>query len=186
MTQQGGGALRDLAPGWRTRANALTGLRALLIAPLALAIAQGRPVLATVLFWAAVATDFADGIVARRYGEITPLGGVLDHAVDAALCVFGLAAHASVGAVPWILPPLVAIAFAQYALDSQTHRGRSLVASQLGRWNGIAYYVLVAVPIVRDTLAWSWPGASLVWWLGLALALSTVASMLDRLRSRAT
>lgn len=162
----------------------LTLVRLAIAPALAAAIATGRAPLATALFFAAVATDFADGAVARRYGETTPLGGVLDHAVDATLCVLGLGALASVGAVPWTLAPLVAIAFAQYALDSKTHLGRPLVASQLGRWNGIAYYVLVAVPIVRDTLGWSWPGASLVWWLGAALAASTLASMADRLLAR--
>ncbi|RIL04426.1 MAG: hypothetical protein DCC71_14225 [Proteobacteria bacterium] len=169
---------------WITRANALTLARLAMAPALAAAIATGRAPLATAIYFAAVATDLADGPVARRYGETSPLGGVLDHAVDATLCVLGLAALASTGAVPWAFAPLVALAFAQYALDSNTHRGRPLVASQLGRWNGVAYYVLIAVPIVRDTLGWSWPGARLVWWLGAALALSTVASMLDRLAAR--
>jgi phosphatidylglycerophosphate synthase len=174
------GEIARAGPSWRTRANALTLLRGALAPCLALAIALERPALATLLFWAAVATDFADGAVARRYGETSPLGGLLDHAVDATLCVLGLGALAGLGAIPWPLPPLVALAFAQYVLDSRSHQGRPLIASRLGRWNGIAYYVLVAVPIMRDTLGWSWPGAQLVWWLATALTLSTVASMVDR------
>jgi len=169
---------------WRTRANALTLLRAAIAPVLAVAIVEGHPIAATALFWAAVATDFADGWLARRDGVTSPLGGLLDHAVDATLCVLGLAALAHVGAVPWPLPALVALAFTQYVLDSRVHRGRPLVASRLGRWNGIAYYVLVATPIVRDALGWHWPGVSLVWWLAAALGLSTVASMLDRFAAR--
>jgi phosphatidylglycerophosphate synthase len=166
---------------WRTRANALT-LSRLAIAPaLALAIASDYAALATALFWLAVATDFADGAVARRYGEASPLGGLLDHTVDATFCVLGLAAHAAAGVVPWPLPVLVGAAFAQYALDSKSLAGRPLRASRLGRWNGIAYFVAVAVPICRDTLGWSWPGASLVWWLAAGLAASTLLSMADRL-----
>jgi phosphatidylglycerophosphate synthase len=169
------------ARSWRTRANALT-LARLAIAPvLALAIHAGQAPLATLLFWVAVATDFADGAVARRYGESSPLGGLLDHAVDATFCVLGLAAHAAAGAVPWPLPPLVAVAFAQYALDSKSLAGRPLRASALGRWNGVAYFVAVAVPICRDTLGWSWPGAALVWWLAAGLTASTLVSMIDRL-----
>jgi phosphatidylglycerophosphate synthase len=169
------------ARSWRTRANALT-LARLAIAPgLALAIHAGEAPLATLLFWIAVATDFADGAVARRYGETSPLGGLFDHAVDATFCVLGLAAHAAAGRMPWPLPLLVAVAFAQYALDSKSLAGRPLRASALGRWNGIAYFVAVAVPICRDTLGWSWPGPGLVWWLAAALAATTVASMLDRL-----
>jgi cardiolipin synthase len=171
-------------PGWRTRANALTALR-LAIAPLlAIAIAREHPVVAVLLLTSAIATDFADGVVARRYGETSPLGGLLDHAVDATLCVLGLAALARLGAVPWPLSPLVALAFAQYVVDSRSHRGRPLRASRLGRWNGIAYYVVIATPIVRDTLGWSWPGARLVWWLGAALVASTLVSMVDRLAAR--
>lgn len=171
-------------PSWRTRANALTLVRAVLAPLLAGAITTGRAPLATALFTAAVLTDFADGAVARRYGEISPLGGLLDHGVDAALCVLGLGALASLGAIPWPLPLLVAFAFAQYVLDSRGHRGRPLVASRLGRWNGIAYYVLIATPIVRETLGWSWPGPAWIWAMGVALTISTVASMLDRFAAR--
>src|SRR4030095_9063533 len=113
-------------PGWRTRANALTALR-LAIAPLlAIAIAREHPVVAVLLLTSAIATDFADGVVARRYGGPSPLGGLLDHAVDATLCVLGLAALARLGAVPWPLSPLVALAFAQYVVGSRSHRGRPL------------------------------------------------------------
>jgi phosphatidylglycerophosphate synthase len=167
--------------GWRTRANALTALRLGIAPALAVAIATGRAPLATVLFFAAVATDLADGPIARRYGESTALGGLLDHSVDATLCALGLAAHALQGVVPWALPPLVVAAFAQYVLDSKTLAGRPLRASALGRWNGIAYFVAVAVPIVRDTLGWSWPGPELVWWLAAGLVATTLVSMGDRL-----
>ena len=42
--------------------------------------------------------------------------------------------------------------------------------------------MIVAVPIIRDTLAWSWPGPGLVMFLGWALVASTLLSMADRLR----
>ena len=166
---------------WCTRANALSLARLAIAPALAAAILAGHAALATVLFALAVASDFADGAVARRYGESSPLGGLLDHAVDATFCVVGLAAHAATGAVPWPLPLLVAIAFVQYALDSKSLAGRPLRASRLGRWNGIAYFVAVAVPIVRDTLGWHWPGPSLVWWLAAGLVATTLVSMADRL-----
>lgn len=178
VTVQGRSAVA--ADRWRTRANALSLLRLAVAPALAAAIVAGRAELATALFALAVATDFADGAVARRYGEASPLGGLLDHAIDATFCVLGLAAHAATGVVPWSLPLLVAAAFAQYVVDSKSLAGRPLRASRLGRWNGIAYYVAVAVPIVRDTLGWSWPGAALVWWLAAALVASTLVSMADR------
>jgi hypothetical protein len=61
-------------------------------------------------------------------------------------------------------------------------RGEGLRASSLGRWNGIAYYVIVAVPVVRDALGLGWPGRRLVMALGWGLVATTGVSMVDRLR----
>ena len=178
VTSQGKSAV--VTSRWCTRANALSLLR-LAVAPLlAIAILAGRAELATLLFALAVATDFADGAVARRYGEASPLGGLLDHTIDATFCVLGLAAHAAAGVLPWALPAFVAASFAQYVLDSKSLAGQPLRASRLGRWNGIAYFVAIAVPIVRDALGWTWPGATLVWWLAALLVVSSAISMLDR------
>jgi hypothetical protein len=80
------------------------------------------------------------------------------------------------------LAPLIGVAFLQYALDSKLMRSRGLRASALGRWNGIAYYVIVAVPVVRDALGLGWPGAGLVRALGWALVATTLLSISDRLR----
>lgn len=167
---------------WLTRANGLTLLRLIAAPCMALAILEGDAVVASSFFWLAVATDFADGWVARRYGEATPLGGVIDHAVDATFVTVGAAALAQVGALPTPLAPLIVAAFLQYTFDSRHIAARGLRPSSLGRWNGIAYYVIVAVPIVRDTLGWSWPEPGFVMLLGWLLVASTVASMLDRLR----
>ena len=167
---------------WATRANGLTALRLLAAPALFAAIHVERPAFATLVFFLAVATDFADGWVARRYGEVTPLGGLVDHAVDATFVCAGAAALACAGVLPVLLPTLVAVAFLQYALDSRWLAARNLRPSELGRWNGIAYYVIVAVPIVRDALGLGWPGAGLVTALGWALVASTLVSMADRLR----
>lgn len=80
-----------------------------------------------------------------------------------------------------LLPALVAAAFAQYALDSRVARGGALRASRLGRWNGIAYYVMLGIPLVRDALGLAWPGQALVLALSYALVASTLLSMADRI-----
>lgn len=166
---------------WATAANGLTLARLALVPPLAAAIAYDRPLAAGACFALAVATDFADGRVARHRGEESSLGGLLDHAVDATLATVGLVAWAWRGEVPWALAPLVAAAFGQYALDSRALAGRPLRASAIGRWNGIAYYVLLAVPIYRDALGLGWPGAPWLRAAGWALLAATLASMADRL-----
>jgi hypothetical protein len=87
------------------------------------------------------------------------------------------------GVLPVLLPWLIAAAFIQYSLDSRMLSASGLVASRLGRWNGIAYYVIAAIPIVRDALGLRWPAPGLVTALGWALVGSTLVSMLDRFRT---
>jgi phosphatidylglycerophosphate synthase len=168
---------------WVTRANALTALRFAALPVLVAAILAGSPVGACALFALAVATDLLDGRVARRFGEATPLGGLLDHCADAAFVAAGLGALAWQGAVPAPLPLLVAAAFVQYVLDSRALAGRRLRASRLGRYNGIAYFVLLGIPLVRDALGLAAPGPAAVRALGWLLVATTLASMAERWRS---
>lgn len=168
---------------WATRANALTALRLLAAPLLALAILAGAPLLAALLFGLAVATDLFDGRVARRFGEVSPLGGLLDHATDAGFVALGLAALAWEGVVPALLPLLVALAFAQYTWDSRALSGRRLRPNRLGRANGIAYFALLGTPLVRDALGLPWPPPGIVRGLGWLLIASTLVSMVQRARS---
>ncbi len=165
---------------WGTLANLLTLGRVVCVPLLAVAVVGETWFTAFGLFWLAVATDFADGRLARSRGEASNLGGLLDHSADALFCSVGLGALAWLGIVPTPLPFLVALAFLQYMLDSRSIAGRRLRASLLGRWNGIFYFVLVGIPIVRDTLGLAWPGAGLVMVIGWALVVSTLVSMGDR------
>ena len=167
----------------RTRANALTALRLVCGPLLVLALLGAAPRTAAALFWLAVATDLLDGRVARRFGESSALGGFLDHLTDAAFVSLGLAALALRGEAPALLPALVAFAFLQYVLDSRVVQGGELVASALGRWNGIAYFVPIGTVVVRDALGLAWPPAALVLGLGWLLVASTLLSMADRVRA---
>jgi phosphatidylglycerophosphate synthase len=165
---------------WTTRANGLTLLRLLAAPAFAAAVLEGDAALATALFALAIATDFADGWVARRYGEATPLGGLADHAADALFVTAGTAALAWRGELPVWLPVAIAVAFTQYVLDSRP--GPRLRGSSLGRWNGIAYFVALGIPIVRDALGLGWPATAWVLGVGWLLCASTALSIADRLR----
>lgn len=181
-----GGRL-GLNPAGRSRlftpANLLTGLR-LASAPLAaLAVLRSESGAALALFVLAVATDLLDGPLARARGEASPLGGLLDHATDATFVSLGLLACAGRGLVPLLLPILVALAFLQYTVDSRALRGRELRGSMLGRWNGIAYFVLLGVPVVRDGIGLGWPPDLLIFVLGWALVGTSLLSMALRARS---
>lgn len=173
----------DTRNPWLTRANGVT-LARLLMAPLiVLAILVGAWLTAAAIYALAVISDLADGYLARRYGESTPLGGVADHAADAVFVAAGTAALAAREILPLPLSPLILVAFLQYALDSRVGPTRPLRRSSLGRWNGIAYYVVLAIPVVREASGLAWPGNELVMLAGWALVLSTGVSILDRLRA---
>jgi cardiolipin synthase len=166
---------------WLTRANALTCVRLAAAPALVVAIRADAAWAATAVFALAVASDFADGIVARRYGEQSGLGRLIDHAADAVFVTAGAATLAHAHVLPALLPTLIAASFLQYALDGKIAKASGPRPSALGRWNGIAYYVIVAIPIVRDALRIDWPGPALVMALGWLLVGSTLVSMGDRM-----
>jgi CDP-diacylglycerol--glycerol-3-phosphate 3-phosphatidyltransferase len=124
-------------------ANLLSLLRLLVAFPFAMLVLRGDwPWLAATLFCVAIASDLADGPIARSRGTASGVGRALDHFADFAFVDLGLFAAAGRGDIPWILPVLVAVAFAQYVVDSYwLHRAGQLRMSQLGRWNGILYFV---------------------------------------------
>ncbi len=172
----------EASSSWSTRANAVTGLRLLCAPALATALFAGAAELAAVVFGLAVATDLADGWIARRFGESSHFGGALDHAADAVFVTTGTAALAGLGLLPTVLPILIGLAFLQYVLDSRLLEEASarLRPSVLGRWNGIAYFFAVGIPVLRDALGVGWPAAELVRGIGWLLVASTLLSMGDR------
>ena len=91
-------------------ANLLSGLRVLLIPFLFYFIAQGEVArLATVLLLLfAAATDLGDGLVARRYGQISRLGKVLDPLADKIFlaCLLGALVYWR-DLPPWLLGMLL-------------------------------------------------------------------------------
>jgi len=164
-----------------TAANALTCLRLIAAPVCSCMVFAGRDVEAMLVFLFAIATDFADGPLARKRGESSPFGALLDHATDATFVVLGIGALVTRDLAPTVLPLLIALAFVQYTLDSRALAGEYLRASALGRWNGIFYFVLLGTPIIRNTIGWSWPNDGLIVIMGWLLVASTGASMADRL-----
>jgi cardiolipin synthase len=164
-------------------AKALTAARLVLAAPFALLVLRDDPrsaLLAAVVLAVAIATDVLDGMAARRYGTGSSAADLFDHATDCAFVTSGLAAAAARGAVPWILPVLVAVAFVQYVVDSYwAHRAGRLRTSSLGRWNGVLYFMPLAGHVIATAgAALLGPAVTVLAW---ALVATTVLSMADRL-----
>jgi phosphatidylglycerophosphate synthase len=136
---------------------------------------------AAALLALAMFSDFIDGPLARHRGQDSAAGGLLDHSCDAFYVSVVLAALAYTGFVPVVLPLLVALSFLQYVLDSSALAGQALRTSFLGRSNGVAYFLLLALALFPKMQAPDLPPAS---WLQIAawlLIASTGLSMLDRL-----
>ncbi|MEX2048659.1 MAG: CDP-alcohol phosphatidyltransferase family protein [Gemmatimonadota bacterium] len=168
-------------------AHLLTGVRLLLVVPAAFAFAGWPPlgdVLPALLVAVAIATDYYDGVLARVLGTASPAGRLFDHTTDFLFVTSGLFGAAATGAVTWVLPTLIVFAFAQYVLDSYLlHREKQLRMSRLGRWNGVLYFAplviiaLARLPVPRGIAGTLLGLAAITAW---ALALSTVASIVDR------
>ena len=171
---------------WSTRANALSGIRLALAPMLAWALLGDVAALAAGIFAAALITDLADGWVARRFDESSPLGGLIDHAADASFVAVGCAALAWQGQLPWPLPGLIVLAFLEYASSAWRSPTGILRGSPLGRWNGIAYYVALGIPVLRDALQLADPGPGWVHALGWGLVVSTLFSIAQRRGWQAT
>ena len=183
--------VRANAPAaWLTLANLISLARLGGATPVSVyAVLAGRWPLAAGVFAAAVASDFADGFVARRRRTVSALGGVFDHTADAlyvAATLWALAyaeAQNRADVVPGILPLFIVLAFLQYLLDSRALAGQPLRTSRLGRINGIAYFAIAGVVLIRNALEVAWLPDEAIYWAGLAILLSTLASMFDRLRT---
>lgn len=88
--------------------NMLSLLRAALVVPLAIALRDGASgAAAGALLGIALLTDLLDGALARRLGQMSELGRVLDPLADKVLVAGGLLALAMTGRVPAELAAVV-------------------------------------------------------------------------------
>ena len=155
--------------------------------PAALSFARSEfmsPLLLAAVLTVAIATDFFDGIVARRMNTASTRGQLFDHSTDFLFVACGLTGAAIGGELTPFLPILIVVAFSQYVLDSHFfYREKRLHMSFLGRCNGILYFVpLVLIALSRLGLLGGEDGvlATLTMLLGYLLLLTTAASIVDR------
>jgi cardiolipin synthase len=96
-------------PWLRQIPNIITSCRILLVIPIALTLIRGELVATLGLFFAAAASDAADGFLAKRYGWRTTLGGILDPAADKLLLATVFIVLALLRWVPvWLMVAAVA------------------------------------------------------------------------------
>jgi len=89
--------------------NVISAIRILLVAPIAVALADRQLVTTILLFGVAALSDAADGFLAKRYGWQSELGAVLDPAADKLLLVTVFITLAYLKLVPlWLMAVAVA------------------------------------------------------------------------------
>jgi cardiolipin synthase len=81
--------------------NIICIIRILLIAPLILAMLEGRQVQILVLFTVAALSDALDGFLAKRFGWTSALGRFLDPAADKLLLIAVFITAAWLDIAPW-------------------------------------------------------------------------------------
>src|SRR5258708_20651545 len=89
--------------------NVISAFRILLVAPIAVALADRQLVTTILLFGIAALSDAADGFLAKRYGWQSELGAVLDPAADKLLLVTVFITLAYLKLMPlWLMAVAVA------------------------------------------------------------------------------
>ena len=145
-----------------------------------LTVSQQLWLLSGAVFLLAVASDLLDGALARRLDQVSKIGGLIDHAADATFVTVTITCLALQQERSLLLPMLIILAFTQYVIDSRAHRGQRLIASRLGRYNGIGYFLLAGALLLDEVVT-----PSPIWGIALmltywALFTTTLLSILDR------
>ena len=158
-----------------TAANALTLARAVAVVPIIWAIAADQHVIALGLFVLAAASDAVDGLLARRSGNVSARGALLDPLADKVLVVGTLGALTAVG-TGWPVAVVTALTALREGIVALVRvrafaRGVPLPADGLPKIKTAAQMIGVALIIVGER-PWPVAGATLV---GLAFLVSLAA-----------
>lgn len=110
-----------------------------------------------VLYGLVCTSDLLDGWLARRLGQTSPFGRLLDHLCDITFILLALLAYVGQGRVPWWLPASIAWAFIMYVAASwwrpSEQPARTLIPTRLGHWGGILYYLTVGIVTIDICLS---------------------------------
>ncbi len=173
--------------------NLLTILRIFFVPLLVAVVVQGRlrlevfglvvasDLLALGIFLAAAATDLLDGHLARRWGQVTTVGTLLDPIADKLLISSALIALVQVRLVPaWMVILIVGREFAISGLRGiAAAEGYTIKSSDLGKTKMMTQVIVVALLLmsIRFPALHRW---AMLWMWGVLLF--TLASAADYFR----
>ena len=139
---------------------------------------------AAVVFVVAASTDFLDGWWARRYGQITRLGRVLDPFVDkiiVAAALIALVGQPGSSIAPWMVTLIIGRELLITSLRAMVEgQGGDFSARWLGKWKMLLQCAAIVASLLLlafgATQAWLKPVSLLLIWSALLI---TVASGID-------
>ena len=169
--------------------NALTLLRIFLVPFLVVVLLtkfEGREIVALAIFLVATATDFFDGWLARRRGEITTLGTLLDPIADKLLISAAFISLVELGLAPaWMVVVVVAREFAVTGLRSiASGQGTVISASSWGKAKMASQITAVSLLILSERYTWLSPPAKAALWIVVAVAIISGALYFRRFLER--
>src|SRR5579864_70694 len=112
-------------------------------------IPAARDLFALAIFLAAAATDLLDGYLARRWGQVTTVGTLLDPIADKLLISAALVSLVAIHRVPaWMVILIIGREFAVSGLRSiAAAGGYAIEASELGKTKMVTQVVAIALVI---------------------------------------
>ena len=156
--------------------NALTLGRIFLVPLLVVVLLtkfQGKELVGAAIFALASATDWLDGYLARRHGQITTLGQLMDPLADKLLITAALVSLVQMGLAPaWMVAIILGREFAVTVLRSLAHsRGVVIAASPLGKFKMVSEVVaILALILGRDHLQQFAVLGTIALWVALVTA----------------
>jgi CDP-diacylglycerol---glycerol-3-phosphate 3-phosphatidyltransferase len=156
--------------------NWLTLLRIFLVPVLVVVLLTKfdlREVIGLAIFWIAGITDFFDGWIARRRGQVTTLGTLLDPIADKLLISSAFISLVQLGLAPaWMVVVIVGREFAVSGLRAiAADQGLTIPASPLGKLKTFSQFVAISLLIIRFRYGWLELTSKVALWIVVVIAL---------------
>jgi CDP-diacylglycerol---glycerol-3-phosphate 3-phosphatidyltransferase len=134
---------------------------------------EGREIVALAIFLIATATDFLDGWLARRRGEITTFGTLLDPIADKLLISAAFISLVEVGLAPaWMVVVVVGREFAVTGLRSvASGQGIVIAASPWGKAKMASQITAISLLILSERFDWVTLAGRIALWIVVAVAI---------------
>lgn len=149
-----------------------------------LLVERGSHAAALAAFLVAAGTDWVDGWYARKYGQVSRLGRILDPLVDKVLICGAfilLAARSNTAILPWMAVVVVVRELVVTAVRAEMERaGRDFSAGMAGKLKMVLQCAAVAVELGRSVgLLDGLDGAAIVSWIAWAAVALTAWSGIE-------